>query len=508
MQILVSYNHLNTVHCKAIIIVALQCFKYSYKIGISRESGEIMSLKEQLLSYTKEVYPMHMPGHKGGRYRLIDDLYKVDVTEVPETDHLYQPEGILAESLAGLSEFYGTKKSVYLVNGSTVGILSAIGGLHQENDEILIARNCHQSVYNAVAMYHLQPKYIFPKMTQWGITGGIDPEDVKQVLAANPRIVSFVITSPTYDGFLSDIGRIKAICKRYNVLLVVDEAHGSHLPFSNGFPASAIEQGADVVIHSLHKTMPVVTGAGMLHLNLPVEEEKAIMSFLGKLQTSSPSYIMMAQMDACIKELGNNEKLWKELVGNIEAVNKSLKKMKKLYALTGYVSPEEGIVAMDQLKSIILTKGVRENGHDLFSRLRSHHQLQMELSDEIHALGIITLADSKKALNRYGKALLSVDKRFKKADGSQRTYRLPMTSSTKMMPYEVALQKKEAVLLKDAADRISASMITPYPPGIPALVAGELFTEEMIQHIEDWLEKGIDVLGMESGYVLVVKDML
>lgn len=464
-----------------------------------------MLLKDHLLKYTKDVYPMHMPGHKAGRMRLIEDFYKVDVTEVADTDHLYKADGILADSMAGMADFYGTKKTVYLVNGSTVGILSAIGGLHEAGDEILIARNCHHSVYNAITLFNLKPKYVYPRMTQWGITGGIHPEDVKRHLAANPRVVCFVMTSPTYDGFLSDIRAVSDICKRYNVTLIVDEAHGAHLPYSHLLPKSAIDQGAEVVIHSVHKTLPVVTGASLMHLNLPSDQEEQVLKLFGQLQTSSPSYIMMANVDACVQRLGKDENMWTALLKNIEAMNVSLKKMKKLFVLTDYSCQEEGVYALDPFKSILITRGTRENGHDLASRLRTKHKIQLEMADAVHGLGILSPADTKKAMNRYVKALMAVDRKMKKAVGDIQQIRFPKAAEGVMTPYEASTKATVYMPLAMSVGRISAEMIIPYPPGIPVVAAGEPLTEELIGLISDWESRGIDVLGLRDGHITVLE---
>lgn len=466
-----------------------------------------MILKDLLYKYSKEVYPMHMPGHKAGRYKLIDDLYKVDVTEVPETDHLYDADGVLADSLARLADFYGSNKSIYLVNGSTVGILSAIGGLHQQGDEILIARNCHHSVYNAVIMNALHPKYVYPKMTQWGLLGGIDPEEVRKALADNPKIVSFVMTSPTYDGFISDVEKIKEICDRYNVTLIVDEAHGAHLPYSDLLPPSALAAKAGVVIHSAHKTLPVVTGASLLHLNLPQDQEAAVLKMLSRLQTSSPSYIMMAQMDACVQKLGNNDQLWIDYLDNIEALDKVLKKMKKLYAVTHYAAQDEGIIAMDPAKSVVMTRGTVENGCSISQRLRDTYHIQMELDDALHLLGIMTVADSRKALLTYGKALVKLDRKIKKNTGRQQVHRVPRNLVHHCQPYEAESQQSQAIDLALSVGRVAASMITPYPPGIPAVVPGEVISQALVASISRWLEEDMDVLGVTNGQIEVLADV-
>ena len=462
-------------------------------------------LKDYLKKYSKDIYPMHMPGHKGGRYRLLKDFYQLDVTEVPGTDHLYQANSILKESMDRMSDFYGTTKTVFLVNGSTVGILSAMGGLHVAGDEILIARNCHQSVYNGLSLYGLKPIYVYPRMTEHGLIGGIDPEEVRKILEANPRIVSFVMTSPTYDGFLSDIKAIHGVCRRYNVLLIVDEAHGAHLPYSKQLPPSALEWGAEVVVHSLHKTMPAITGVGLLHLNLPKSDEAAVVNELALLQTSSPSYIMMANADACVQNLGKKQDLWTDLLKEIKELNQRLDKMKKLRPIHDYSSINAAVSATDPLKSIVVTGNSPVSGHDLERQLRYNHHIQMELSDTLHTLGIITVADNSKSLKRYGTSLIKLDRKVPKLKNSPQTFRFPKGAEQVKLPFEVKDSPYERVPLKEADGLIAAANITPYPPGIPIVVQGEKIDSHMIAYVEHWLSKGLDVPGVEDGCVKCIK---
>lgn len=461
-------------------------------------------LKDSLLKYSKEVYPMHMPGHKGGRIKLVEDVYAVDVTEVPDTDHLYRAEGIIKESLEGIQEFYQTKKSMYLVNGSTVGVLSSIAGLHKLGDHILVARNCHQSVYNAIKLNNLYPHYVYPKITQFGLVGGIKSNEVKKVLVANPEIVSFVMTSPTYDGFVSDIKAIAEVCHRYNVLLIVDEAHGAHFSYASIFPESAITLGADIVIHSTHKTLPTITGSGLLHMNLDDELEEKVLSALNQYQTSSPSYVMMAQIDQCVQTFGNNEPLWIRYEQILDDVNKTLKKMKHLFALTTYINEEEGIIALDPLKSVIITRGINSNGLELIKKFRTEYKIQMEMASFSHMLGIFSIADAKKDLLKYAKALVKLDKKVKKKNKKVMSTNLPKGSCMKYTPYEINHYHTKKVKLEDSVDTISAVMITPYPPGIPAVVPGELITKQMVEHLQQWLNHSIDVLGVHDGMIQIV----
>ncbi|PKM57699.1 MAG: hypothetical protein CVU98_04775 [Firmicutes bacterium HGW-Firmicutes-3] len=462
------------------------------------------NLYGHLKKYHHKVYPMHMPGHKGGRYRFIEDAYTIDVTEVPGTDHLYQASGILKESMDHIGKMYGTKKTIFLVNGSTMGILCAIGGIHEADDTVLVARNCHQSVYHGITLFKLKPLYIYPEITQFGLVGGIDPRKVEEALIANPKILSFIMTSPTYEGFISDIEAISKICHRYNVMLVVDEAHGAHLPFSKYLPDSAVNLGADIVIHSMHKTLPTFTQSALMHLNLEKETERKVLKMLQMLQTSSPSYVMMAQMDLCIRQLMHQEKLWISHLNTLKKVHNNLNKLKNIKSLDRYRNIQEGIVAKDPYKHILLFDKTNISGHDFNHRLREDYNIQLELSSKIHALGFFSIADNKGALLAYIKAIRAIDKKLK-------PFKKPIKAASSfnknekvLEPYEAFSKKSERVPLSQGLDRIAAGMITPYPPGIPMVVPGERITKGLIQQINKWEEEGLEILGYDEKKVDVI----
>lgn len=469
-----------------------------------------MSLQKQLKEYSTTVYPMHMPGHKGGRYRLIDDLYEMDLTEVDDTDHLYMAEGILKESLERIRSFYHTKESVYLVNGSTVGLLSALYGLHKHGDAILVARNCHQSVYHGLELKNLTPYYIMPKKTEDGLIGGIDTADVELMLTKHPEIVSFVMTSPTYEGFISDIEGIAKVCHQQGVCLIVDEAHGAHLDYTHQLPKSALQCGADVVVHSLHKTLPVFTGCGLLHLNISEDLRSNVMKALQRFQTSSPSYVMMAQMDACVQTLGHNEALWTNFLNRITSLNEKLETMHNLKHLSRCpANGVNGILDKDPLKSVIVTNHKNVSGHDVASALRTNHGFQMELSSAIHTLGIITVADTDDVLIDYEDALISVDKTIEDKSHEKTTQDFSVYLLEKEMgltPYEVIDKVTLVLPIKEAIGYSVATMITPYPPGIPLLVAGERLTEEVSHYLLSALKENVDIIGVNDGLITVIND--
>ncbi|MCC8017096.1 MAG: aminotransferase class V-fold PLP-dependent enzyme, partial [Lachnospiraceae bacterium] len=263
-------------------------------------------LDEALIEYGRsDYYPFHMPGHK--RQRLGDFLpEEIDITEIEGFDNLHHAEGILREGQERLARLFGADESFYLVNGSTAGILAAVCGCIRKGDRILIGRNCHKAVYHAAYLMEAKAEYLYPEPTDFGIQGSIAPGQVEKMLAERKDVRAVVITSPTYDGVVSDIRAIAEIVHGYGIPLIVDEAHGAHFGFSEGFPQKAIALGADLCVESLHKTLPSYTQSAVLHMmrgdnppafgaNAAVEkadlrfEARRVRLYLGILQSSSPS---------------------------------------------------------------------------------------------------------------------------------------------------------------------------------------------------------------------------
>ena len=216
----------------------------------------------------KEDYPFHMPGHKRNLKidSLLDAISKIDITEITGFDDLHHPEEMIRELMDDLKQIYGTKESYLLVNSSTAGNLAAIAALCNIGDKILVARNCHKSVYHAIELLGLDPIYIYPEIDEYGICKGITKEQIENIITKETSIKAMVLVSPTYEGRVSDIEGISDVLHRNNIPLIVDEAHGAHFIYHEAFPESAANSGADIVIQSLHKTLPAFTQTGLLHL--------------------------------------------------------------------------------------------------------------------------------------------------------------------------------------------------------------------------------------------------
>lgn len=420
--------------------------------------------------------PFHMPGHKRRA-----DLFNIDFTEIQGTDDLHDPKGILKDCMDFASHVYKTKKTYFLINGSTCGILSAICGCTDREDTVLIARNCHRSVYNAVYLNGLEPVYICPERLPCGLIGSIDPKKCKSLIKKHePKV--FVMVSPTYEGVVSDIKTISEICRRYGCILIVDEAHGAHFNFHRGFPSSAAELGADIVIQSLHKTLPSLTQTALLHICSDRVDRDNIQRMLGIFQSSSPSYILMGSIDGCIRYMASEK--GRKAMENYYKALKNFRKKASPYIISEDI--KDGKLCFDTDISKIIIYGGRETAEALRKR-----DIEPEMTELFHTIALSSVGDTEESFNKLLSALCDIKPQRPK------TLRLPeIKPQTVISPYKASLLKTETVPLGSATGKISAASVYIYPPGIPIINPGELITTEIKEIIESYLSKGFSVKGM------------
>ena len=338
------------------------------------ERVDIM-LYEKLSEYSKSgIYPMHMPGHKRNAEQLPSGLpFDIDITEIYGFDDLREPRGILMETAGLAAAMYDSTKAFLLVNGSTVGILSAIGAHVKHADKILIAGNCHRSVTNAARLFGLNSIYLTPETDKTsGVSCSIDPAAVRSVLENDAEIKLVVVTSPSYEGIVSDVKSIAGAAHEHDIPLIVDEAHGAHLGFSGYFPENATRLGADVVIMSLHKTLPALTQCSLLHICGKYADADKTACLLSILQTSSPSYVLMASIDHCLRLITSDKsKLFSEYEQNLKRFSEYIMALKRLTVLNcGNDGPHQAFFAYDPGKLVIVTKNTALSGVILADILR------------------------------------------------------------------------------------------------------------------------------------------
>ena len=386
--------------------------------------GEEMWLDEALYEYSeKDYYPFHMPGHKREfGPETLKNPYKVDITEIDGFDNLHHAEGILLEAQRRAASLYGASESWYLVNGSTAGILSAVSACTSRGGEILMARNCHKAAYHAAYLRGLKTHYLFPQADRTvGLNGGISPEDVTDMLEMHSGIQAVLITSPTYDGVVSDVKKIAEVAHAYHVPLIVDEAHGAHFPFSEAFPVSATACGADVVIHSLHKTLPSLTQTALLHRNSERVSADKLRHFLGIYQSSSPSYLFMAGMDACLRLMqGEGRALFDEYTIRLGDCRERLAGLKNLHLLEkGEITGLGFVYDLDESKMVVSTANTSIDGAKLHEILLERYHLQMEMAASQYVIALTSVMDTEEGFARLEKALLEIDKELEGARGPE-----------------------------------------------------------------------------------------
>ena len=478
-------------------------------------------LRERLKRYSaSEAAAFHMPGHKRQmEYALLQDFpnpFSIDITEIDGFDNLHHPEGILKDSMEWAAGVYGADHTYYLVNGSSCGILSAIGAVTRPGETLLVSRNCHKSVYHGLILNSLKPEYVYPQIIEeLGIQGGIRPEDVEKKLKEHPEIRGVLIVSPTYDGVVSDIRGIAEVVHVHGIPLIVDEAHGAHLPFGTGyFPESALYCGADLVIQSLHKTLPSLTQTAVLHLNGNLVGRGRLERCLQMYQSSSPSYVFMAVMEQCIFEMQQHGTEWMTAFSErIRNVRERLKNLCNLKLLDRSQKGAYGMFDVDESKLVISCQG-NMTGEELNECLRRDYAIEMEMCGADYAVAILTFLDSEKHLERLVNALLAIDQKFGKTQEKQKIH----TAETGMLdvqapelcmtPADAFNAPLERVRLEESAGRISGEFIYLYPPGIPIITPGERMTKEMISQVVYDRDIGLPVQGMEdqkAEYLLAVK---
>lgn len=469
-------------------------------------------LDKKLASYGEsDYYPFHMPGHKRQGFDF-PTPYDIDITEIDGFDNLHHAKDILLDAQKRASTLYHTKETFYLINGSTCGILSAVSAALPRGGALLMARNCHKAVYHAAFLRQLKTFYLMPSETSFGIMGSIRPEDVSDALKHNPAINAVFLTSPTYDGVVSDISAIANIAHAYDIPLIVDEAHGAHFMFSGNFPDSALEHGADIVIHSVHKTLPCFTQTALLHVNSDLVSADAIRRFLGIYETSSPSYLLMASIEQGLRMMSEQgTKRMDDFTKLLKHFYTQVKKLKHLSVFTHDLCHSDTCFDWDFSKILISTEHTNLNGQMLYDMLRVNYHLQLEMASGHYVTALTSIMDTAEGFERLIVGLLEIDKNC----SAKQTSRTCITSSKlytlpeQRLPLTDAMEaSSDTLLLKDAADCISQEYIYLYPPGIPLITPGEVITRELIDILELCKTQGLSVEGladMENKNIQVIR---
>lgn len=477
---------------------------------------------------TQGSYPWHMPGHKRRLNtifpEIVENPFSIDVTEGPGLDVFHHPTGIIKKALDRATEVYGSSRSYYLVNGSTCGILAAISSVCKPGDSLIVGRNCHKSVYHAIRLLRLKPVYILPDWNEeLQMFGGMSVEAVKKGLKSHSDVKAVLLVSPTYEGVVSDIEKIAKVAHKAKVPLIVDAAHGAHFEYManvnetisttnyDNVPDPAIRLGADIVIESLHKTLPAMTQCGILHYKSGLIKQSKIEEFLSVYQSTSPSYVFMTSMEACIEKMDHERDglfiVYKQLLAeyrkkfeglnHIHLVGESDFKKSSLYDYDDgklvFTVKNCGIPKKDGVQVI--------NGVVLGDILEKEYGQVMEMAAGNYVIAMTSVADTKEAFEALYQALEAIDSQLTDLEANADNYNeggvnYAMSLARKMTIAEAKESNLTEVPLKDAEGHICGEYIYIYPPGIPLVVPGETLSKKALQEIDKAVTLNLNIKGL------------
>ncbi|MBB6447497.1 aminotransferase class I/II-fold pyridoxal phosphate-dependent enzyme [Bacillus benzoevorans] len=450
-------------------------------------------LDQLILHHKKNPISLHVPGHKYGRlldhpkYSVYRGILQLDATELAGLDDLHSPEGVIKEAETLLSEIYGTERSYFLVNGSTVGNLAMILTVLQKGDIVLVQRNCHKSVLNGIELAQARPVFLGPEYDEdWGVTGSISEAIVAKAMELYPEAKALILTYPSYYGMVNDLEEIIKQAHKADIPVLVDEAHGAHFICGGFFPKSAVMLGADIVVQSAHKTLPAMTMGSYLHLNGKRIAKGRLDHYLHILQSSSPSYPIMASLDIARSYIGTYS------AGDHAYLHEQLTYFAaKLSENDGIKVLNYGSQKGDPLK-ITLQSQTDLNGFEMQEAF-AREGIYTELADPLNVLLVLPLLKTgmdypfAKVITGINRALQSVKRTKRKIDKSD--YH-PVISLLEVDSEEAQYLTRRKVSLHDAIGEIAAERVTPYPPGIPLLFPGERITDPVMAQIQHLAKSG------------------
>lgn len=460
-------------------------------------------LYNQLLKHIqKNPISFHVPGHKYGKifnekdYSYFEPILSLDVTELTDLDDLHSPEGVILEAEELLSDLYQVQKSYFLVNGSTIGNLAMLLGTLSENDTVLVQRNCHKSIFNGIELSRAKPVFLDPVFyNEWGVAGGVSTEIIRQALDQYKNVKAIVLTYPNYYGIVNDLEKIIHLAHAQNIPVLVDEAHGAHFISGGFFPKSAVELGADIVVQSAHKTLPAMTMGSFLHFNSRLLSLHAVERYLHILQSSSPSYPIMASLDLARSYLGtytqDDHSFLKE---QVDVFKRQLKQIDSIKVLD---YDDEGDLLKITIQSATVLSGFQ------MQNLFEINGIYTELADPLNVLLVLPLLKKDKSYpfqtvtNRMKFALQ--DKKRENKSTYLDVYK-PKISTLAMDFREMELYRKRKVSFSEAVGMIVADKIIPYPPGIPLLYPGEIITQQIVDQIDHLVSIGAKFQGSNDIY--------
>lgn len=459
------------------------------------------------------VYPLHTPGHKGGRgaAKELKELLgskslPYDVSLMSELDDLHEPSGCLKEAQEKAAVLYGADASFFAVNGTTGAIHAMLLAATRPGDKVLVPRNAHRSVFGGLFLGRLEPVYLLPDYDEdWQLSLQVTAEEIEQELKRTPGVSAVLITSPNYYGLAADVEAIAAVCHQRGIPLLVDEAHGAHLGFHESFPPCALMSGADLVAQSTHKLLGALTQCSMLHVKSKFVSVEKVAQTMSMLTTTSPNYFLLASLDIARAQLAEDGRtMLQDALDAATLFRGHLEQIAGIKVLQNELVGKGGVVACDPTKLVIKVSGLGVTGMEAAAALRAAG-IAVELADRENILLLLTYAD-KKIVTVVKKLADTLTKLASEGREPLPKLNMRMPRPLAGISMEKAFYARSVPMDFDiSAGEICAEQIVFYPPGIPAVLPGERLTAPLIDYCRRMVEAGVPVTGVADAGLKTVR---
>ena len=471
-------------------------------------------LFDALKKYNNDkVISFDVPGHKKNPLGLKEfsdvlgeEILRLDANSMKQLDHLSNPMGVIKEAEGLMAEAYGSDHSFFLVNGTTSGVQAMIMSAVKPGEKIILPRNAHKSAVNALILSAAIPIYIQPEIDEkLGISTGISVRKLEEAIAENPDAKAVFLMNPTYYGAISNLTRIINLSHRNGMAVLVDEAHGAHLSFSEELPKNAMRMGADMAAVSLHKTGGSLTQSSALLLNEGFVDSNTVKTVLNLTQTTSASYLLMGSLDVARKNLVvNGEEIFKRILGWVREARTRLNAIEGVCAFGPETIGNKGVYDFDETKLGINVNQLGHTGFEVYDILRDEYNIQVELSDTYNILAIISVGDTRENIFALVEAIEDIAEKYRRSPLTVKC--IPLSNPEIIVsPRSAFYANKKKLSLDDAVGQISGESIMAYPPGIPIVTPGEKITQEMVDYIKLLKEEHTTLTGTEDPEVDKIK---
>lgn len=450
------------------------------------------------------VVPFDVPGHKGGRGNkelsqfLGERCVKVDVNSMKPLDNLNHPVSVIKDAQNLAAEAFGAEECFFIVNGTTAAVQAMVMSACKSGDKIIMPRNVHRSAINALVVCGAVPVYINPGINKrLGIALGMSVHDIEKAIAENPDAKAILVNNPTYYGICSNLKKITEIAHENNMMVLVDEAHGTHFYFGEDMPVSAMKAGADMAAVSVHKTGGSLTQSSILLCgrNVNVDYVRQIISLT---QTTSASYLLLTSLDIARKNLSlNGKEMFEKTVEFAEYARNEINKLGGYYAFSKELVDGDTVYDFDITKLSVNTRQIGLAGVEVYDILRDDYGIQIEFGDLGNILAIVSYGDRSMEIERLISALYEIKRLYSKDTTGMFDHDY-INPEVILAPQSAFYSDKKSVSLIESGGKISGEFVMAYPPGIPILAPGEKVTEEIIDYISYAKEKGSLLMGTQD----------